>query len=48
MKIAFDISPLYNDNKFRGVGIYTKSLFENVPKVDSEITYFPFKKGEKK
>jgi len=46
MKIAIDVTPMYDKNRLRGVGVYTKRLFENLLKVDKENIYITFKRGD--
>lgn len=42
MKIAIDVSPLSNENRFRGVGSYTKNLIAALKQVDQKNNYFLF------
>lgn len=46
MKIAIDVTPLKNENKNRGVGIYTQSLIDAMTKYQTENTYIFFTQGK--
>ena len=45
MKVAIDTSPLKTGHRLRGVGFYTKSLIENLPKIDRNNEYIFFDDG---
>lgn len=46
MKIAIDITPISNRYSLRGVGLYTKKLYENLLLFDKENDYLTFNRGE--
>lgn len=47
MKIAFDITPLSSEHRFRGIGSYTQNLVKTLKQYDERNSYIFFTRGEK-
>ncbi len=47
MKIAFDITPISNQHKTRGIGYYTNNLIKALKRFDKQNSYVLFNRGER-
>jgi len=47
MKVAVDITPLFNEHKYRGSGVYVKNLIASLGRLKSNLMYTFFVRGSK-